>query len=240
MISLQKNIETIEQRFLNNDKVFVLRNNIKYKSKNLQFLSPTYFGDVKILPKNTDIVHFVSIGGGLQNNLRNFKLLLETIDKLIDNNILNFKVIFVGISQSQLNSFINPKNSKHLSFLGYCNYEKMYQTLENGDFILYNIDKSCNEYSKYFNLGITGSYSLTLGFSKPAIVDAELAKNYNIQNGCITYEYVNLFYAMQKAIDLSVDKYEKLQTSLTKFNSMLKQNSLHNLSEKLDNSDKIK
>ncbi len=94
-MSIQKNIETIEQRFLNNNKVFVLRNNIMYENKILPFVSPTYFGKVNITQKNTDIFNFISIGGGLQNNLRNFKLLFETVNQLINKGITNFKITFI-------------------------------------------------------------------------------------------------------------------------------------------------
>ena len=71
--SVEKNIQTIEQRFLDNHKVFVLRDGIAYKGAMLPFLTASYFGEYISNDKLNKIRTFVCVGGG------GYKAILEIL-----------------------------------------------------------------------------------------------------------------------------------------------------------------
>lgn len=231
--SVQNNIETIEQRFLSNNRVFVLRRGITYKDKMLPYLTASYFGEYILKNNLNQRIEFVSVGGSLQSNLRNLKLLFSTIDKLIDNNIDNFKIIFIGSTEANLKELINDKNKNYLDIKGFIPFDIMIDTINNADFILYNIDKLSSQYKKYLTWGITGSYNLTLAFSKPSLIYKDIAKAYNIDKCSITY-INDLYLAMKKAIQMPEREYLIMQTQITKINKELQEKSLQNLKDIVD------
>lgn len=214
-----------EKRLLDNDKAFVLRNNIYYKSKEIPFILLNYFGNIR---RNFDISYkrkFIVVGGGNKKNLRNFDLLFESVERLIDENF-SFELILIGITPDRISSYITDKNNKVIRFLGRVTADVLYNELEQSDFILYNIDKSCDDYGKYLNGGITGSYSLSLAFGLPGICEKELAEAYGIQNLCITYSN-NLYEALHKAMMISLDEYKKLCIDLVEYSQNLQTVSFH-------------
>lgn len=227
-VSLQKNMQSIEQRFLNQDKVFVLRDGIEYNGKTLPFVSPIYFGQSKITPKN-DKTNFICVGGGWQNNLRNFKLLFENINNLIENAHTDFKVTFIGATRTMLEEFITPLNESFLDIRGFAPFSELYDCMEQADFILFNIDDTCNEFEKYLKLGITGSYSLAIGFSKPAIIFEPLVSVYGMEGAVISYTKATLGNAMEQAIMLSKQNYEQLQKNMRLLNETCMSRSLNNM-----------
>ena len=154
--SLQKGIQTIEQRFLDNNKVFVLRDNIKYNNKNLPFICPIYLGDYK-LEKHilNNKKEFVCGGASLQDNFRNLDLLFKSINKLIGEDLNNFKVIFVGTTEKNLETWLDEKNRPYVDIRGFLPYDKMNAAIIKSDFLMYNTDNTVNEYSKYLIFGIT-------------------------------------------------------------------------------------
>lgn len=227
--SIQKGIQTIEQRFLDKNKVFVLRDNIKYHNKNLPFISPIYLGEYK-LEKHilNNKKEFLCVGGSLQNNLRNLDLLFKSIGKLIDNGVKNFKVIFVGTTEKNLENWLTDINRPFIDIRGFLPFDEMNKTIINSDFLMYNTDNTVNEYSKYLTLGITGSYSLNIAFIKPALVYEELAKAYELDDCSILYT-ADLYSAMKKAIELSQSEYDIMQEKLIAKNQKLQQQSRENL-----------
>ena len=231
-VSLQKNMESIEQRFLDAGKVFVLRDGIHYKEKLLPFVSPTFFGDYKITPKNRK-TNFICVGGGWQNNLRNFKLLFNNINLLIENQHTGFEVTFIGATRSMLEGFITPQNEVFLDIRGFTPFSELYDCMEQSDYILFNIDDSCNEYEKYLHLGITGSYSLALGFAKPAIIFKPLISVYNMQNAALGYTKDTFYDALLQAMQQSDKDYQTLQNNMHKLNISCIQASLQNLKNSL-------
>lgn len=227
--SIQKGIQTIEQRFLDNNKVFVLRDNIKYNNKKIPFISPIYLGEYK-LEKHilNNKKEFVCVGGSLQDNLRNLDLLFKSIGKLIDNGVRNFKVIFVGTTEKNLENWLTDINRPFIDIRGFLPFDEMNKTIINSDFLMYNTDNTVNEYSKYLTLGITGSYSLNIAFIKPALVYEELAKAYELDDCSILYT-ADLYSAMKKAIELSQSEYDAMQEKLIAKNQKLQQQSRENL-----------
>lgn len=227
-VSVQKGMEGVEQHFLDKNKVFVLRDGIEYQDKILPFVSPIYFGDFKITQKN-DKTDFICVGGGWQNNLRNFKLLFESIDNLIKNAHTNFRVTFIGATKAMLNEFITPQNESFLDIRGFVPFSELYDCMEQSDFILFNIDDSCNEFEKYLTLGITGSYSLALGFSKPAVIFEQLVSVYHMKDAVIPYTKDTLVSAMKQATELSKNEYNKLQDNMNNLHISCNKSSLCNM-----------
>lgn len=229
LISVQKNINTIEQGLLDNNKIFVLRNNILYKNRILPFVSPIDFGNIKSTQKHSDIVNFISIGGGFTKNVHNFTALFDYIDKLIANNIKNFHISFIGVTKEHLEPYLTDDNQKYISVFGYVSFEKLYTEIEQADFILFNIDRNSNVYEKYSKYGISGSYLLSLGFRKPALVYEELSYIYNIENCCLPYNEKTFYDALVHAINMDIEDYQILQENLEALKENLQRISIENL-----------
>ena len=226
-VSVQKGIETIEQRMIANNKTFVLRDKIEILGKKLPFVVPSWFGNYSI-PQKNDKTHFISVGGGYQNNLRNFRLLFNSIDKLIDNGEVNFDVTFIGATKEMLKDLITSKNEKFLNILGFTDFFTLYNSVEQSHFLLYNIDDTCNEYEKYLNTGVSGSYALGLGFSKPAIIFEQMVDVYGLRNVSLTYGK-DLYSTMQKAICMNNNDYQKICSDLAILNKNLMTQSFNNM-----------
>lgn len=157
-------------------------------------------------------------------------MLFSAINTLIDNNIDNFRIIFIGYTESSLNDFLNDENKKYTDIKGFVPFDIMIDLMSDADFIIYNIDESSSQYNKYLNWGITGSYNLTLAFSKPSLIYEKLAKAYKIDDCSIVYTN-DLYYAMKSAIQMPEDKYKEMQTKILKINNELQEKSLQNLKD---------
>lgn len=226
VISIQKSANP-EIRFLKKKKTFVLKDNIMFEGKNLPYIYPIYFGDIKTDKKNNNQTNFIAVGGSNKENLRNFKLLFEAIEKLIDDN-LKFNLTIVGVTKDRIEKYINEKNKNYLKTIGKVDFETLFQNVEDADYILFNIDSKCIEYEKYRDGGVTGTLNLCLGFEKPAIIFNELSEKYNLKNCSLGYDK-DLYSCMKKAISLDANRYKTMQTNIHKLKEIYNKNSLNNL-----------
>lgn len=234
-IDYDKTTTNIENDLKNN--TFVLRDQIKYSdSRSLPFISPIYFGEYSniLKMKNNTVTKIICIGGTYQNNLRNFDNLFSIINNLITNKILNFEITFVGCKQKLIDNYTNETNKPYIRSLERVDFKTLYQEVLNTDFILFNIDSSTSLYEQYLKKKISGSYSLTVGFCRPGIVDYNLAKEYKIENGSIVYNSKSeLYNAICKAINIDSQSYKNMQEYLFDHSNTLKEKSIKNLQQKL-------
>lgn len=230
-VDYNNNMAEVEEFFLN--KTFVLRPNI-YKdkmSKSFPFITPSYFGnfDIQHNKKNNN-AKFLCIGGTYKKNLRNFDILLDTVKKLSKNYANKFEIIYIGNPDNEFRKRTEKENI-NIKFTGRISFDEMYKYILTSDFILFNIDKNSVEYERYLTKKISGSYSLTLGFLCPGIVDEKLACAYNLKGGSITYSDENLYDAMEKAIKMNNTEYQKLVDYLKQLNKSLQELSIKNIKE---------
>lgn len=215
-------------------KTFVLRPNVKRKLSDIKipFLSPTYFGQFSNLQKNRNekYTKFLCVGGTYKKNLRNFDTLFETVKKLSKIYSGQFEIIYVGNADENFKEKITCENL-NVKFTGRVNFAELYKYVIDSDFILFNIDKHSVEYERYLTKKISGSYSLSLGFLRPGIVDTQLAESYNLLGGSITYSDEKLYEAMENAIKMQNKEYVNLEKYLSTLNEDLKRQSLNNIKE---------
>ncbi|MDR3289860.1 MAG: hypothetical protein LBT02_01095 [Rickettsiales bacterium] len=224
-LNIGENLKTLRNSLVKAKHVFSIRPNVE----KLPFLTCSYFGKIKKHKKNEKIKFIASGGIWKGSKLRNFDLLFETIKKLIKNNIINFEVVFTGVNDKY--------NFKDLE--GYLKfYNKgvgcvpFYNAIENGDFILWNIDSTCDDYDKYLNFGTSGTYGLTLGFHKIPIIEENLAKKHNFtKNNAILYG--DLYEAMKRAIEMKNNEYDKMENEVKKLKEDLEKKSLNNLANQI-------
>lgn len=198
------------------------------------FISPIYFGEFENLikpAKNKQIV-FLNVSGNYLNNMRNYKSLFEAVGKLLDNGYKNFKIIFIGERNEDILTQISHRMLPYVEFTGRVNFKELYRYSIQSDYILFNVDKSTINYDKYLNRGITGSYSLSLGFLRPGIIDFNLAQSYGLNNGCsICYGDNGLFNAIKTALEITDKEYKNFQSNLLDLSKNLQKESLKNIKE---------
>ena len=226
-LSINNGLSSIEQRLFEQGKLFTLRDGIEILGHKIPFISPTWLGEYSY-PEKKGKTHFICIGGGYQKNLRNFKLLFNSIDTLIQNGESNFCITFIGNTRDMLAEYLNEENEKYIKIYGFTDFQTLYKKLEESHFLIFNIDETCKEYNKYLKNGITGQYLLSLAFAKPAIILEDLAKAYKFDNCSIMYKE-NLVSALKNAIQLSQKDYKILQSKLEEKNNILQIQSIENL-----------
>ena len=226
--------QTAEMEEYYKDKTFVLRPNIRKSSmtKDFPFIVPTYFGEFGDVRKNKkeNYARFLCIGGAYKKNLRNYDTLLSTIKSLSINYANQFELIYVGNPDKDFEEKVKL-NNVNIRFTGRVNFADLYKYVIETDFILFNIDKNSVEYERYLNKKISGSYSLSLGFLRPGIIDSKLSKAYDLDNCAITYSDEKLYEAMEKAIKLKNNEYAEMEKHLNELNNTLRNDSLMNIKE---------
>lgn len=209
-----------EEKYLAEHRVFALTEN-----NGIPRLNPHYFGEFKIKKFNNKEINFVVVGR-IETGVRNHTLLLDTIKELVTNNITNFKVFVVGNG----NLDIPDEISKYISVLGRLNYDDMYKTVNNADYVLALLDPSNPDHTRYKTGTTTGSFQLSLGFNKPMVIEQSFASHYNLnKNNSIVYSENDLYIAMLNAIKINPVEYDKICKSLADLESKVYQESLENL-----------
>ena len=212
------------------DKTFVLRDGIKKDDRNapFPFISPIYFGEyTNLIKKKSNTVKFLCIGGNYRKNLRNYENLSSAIKQLNQNNITNFEIYFIGAPDKIFKEYAE-KELINVHFTGRIDFATLYKYHIESDFIIFNIDKNTCEYERYLHKKISGSYSMSLGFLRPGIIDKQLCLEYKLSNTAITYTE-SLYDALIEAIMLTDDEFLRLQNNLKNISNQLKEQSLNNL-----------
>lgn len=189
---------------------------------------PTYFGNVKIKPKN-EITTFVVIGN-IDQKRKNFNLLLEAIAQLKLKKIDDFCVNVVArVGQLEVPEAIK----KHINFKGKLSYSEMYHEIENADFILALLDSSIPEHLRYLTKGISGTILLSYGFRKPCVIEKKFANKYGFTNkNSLVYSGSKDFCeVLIKAINTDKTQYLNLQCELSELVNKISDQSKSNLSK---------
>lgn len=226
---IMHSIATIEQCQIKDEKRILV---LSYFDNNeLKTLNPHYFGDIKITPKN-NIVEFVSVGR-IQSDVKNYNLLLDTVEKLIDNGYKNFKINIVGWA-GDLN--LDEKFRNYIGFKGKLDFEQMYKTVEDSDYMLSLLDPENEKHLLYSEDLASGSNQLVLGFKKPYLIHKVFADAYKYnEHSSIVYEdNSNLYDAMIKAMELSSEDYSQMQQRIKELADKIYDISMKNLRGELD------
>ena len=193
-----------KSKYFNKNRVWTLGNS----SIGLQ-VNPHYFGNIAIKGKSKKTKFFLT-----STIKRDYKPLIESVNNLLKENF-NFEIIVTGRVSSFNSSCISANISNNFIFNHNVSYSKLYQLVDNSDYIIILLSPD-NKYDEiYKTKKVTGSYQLSLGFNKPCLINNEFADYYdfNSQNSLI-YNDINLYSAMKKAILMHNTEYKKIQHNL--------------------------
>ena len=210
--------------YFNEERILTLGN----FSKGLQ-VNPHYFGNIKIKVKNSRIRFFLT-----STLNRNYTHIIKSAEQLKKENF-NFEIIITGRSSVFNSSIIPHFLNDSFSFNLGVSYSKLYQFVEQSDYIIIPLDPK-NQYDNiYKNSKVSGSIQLMFGFLKPAIINQEFAEfnNLNTENSLI-YNNSNIYNAMRKAILLDNKEYKKLQKNLRSLEKCIFRTSMDNLKKIFD------
>jgi glycosyltransferase involved in cell wall biosynthesis len=213
-----------EKCYLNSERLFTLSG-----LKSTPMLSPHYFGSIEITPKSNKN-RFIVVGG-IYKERRNYNLLLETMKELLKASINNFEIVIVGEGH---NLKMPVELRKYIIFKGRLTFAKMYEEIENADFMLPLLDPVEKSHSKYLEGTTTGSRQLILGFGKPCLINNKFAKVYGFSDeNSFLYKDDELGKAIKKAIQTNQHEYKAMQDNLISLADSIYQDSLNNLKKSI-------
>lgn len=174
------------------------------------FANPHLFGTVHTLPRN-NITEFVVVGG-IDARRKNHSLLINAI-KDLDAAGFEFFVNIIGDGRiSELPDAVR----RHVRILGHLDFDDMYDCVERSDFYLPLLDAENPDHERYITQQVTGSMQLVYGFACVPVVDKKFADFYDLNNKNAVLYSGDLAGAMQRAIEMSDDTYDKTRRVLTK------------------------
>ncbi|WP_242005020.1 glycosyltransferase family 2 protein [Brachyspira pilosicoli] len=225
MIIMEHHLDLVNEKYIRNNQIAVMHN--LQPNKFPIYINPHYFGDVKITSKSDNIIKFIIVGW-IESHRKNFDLLFNGFNKLLQNGFTNFKLIIVG--KGNITSDIGLLY-KYIDVKGRLNYPDMYKEIEEADFFLPLLDNENPDHDRYLKYGVSGSFQLIYGFRKPCILNRKFAETYGINNdNSILYDNNEDFIeSLKKAINMNNDEYFKLQNNLKIYADNLYNKSLENL-----------
>lgn len=234
MVILEHDIRNIEKY---NEKVFAEKNRLFVitnfeENPDIKTISPHYFPQIKPVIKFDTFKNFITIGA-LEKKRRNITLLYDVVEKLDKSGITNFKITVVGGGKI---TDLPKEISQYFEIKSKLNSPDMHKELLNAHYILPLLDPTLEANRDYFKYKTTGTLLLSLGFTKPCLINNKFAKTYNLDNAnAILYDNNELCTAMKKAINLSYDDYSNLVANLEELSKKHFKTSLNNIKETLRN-----
>ena len=171
------------------------------------------FTDQKNIKQKNDMTNFIVVGN-IENNRRNFNLLIDTVSKLVKNGVTSF-IITVVARFGTLDAV--PYNIRSFfKFKGRLSYPDMWQEVKTADFLLTLLDPENPEHERYITVGTSGSFQLVYGFLTPCIIAKKFASvhRFNERNSIIYDDNHEFFNAMKSAIEINEFDYQIMQTNL--------------------------
>lgn len=213
------------------DSLITLRE-LNYKGAKSVVVNPHYFGEVKITPKNNDIVNFITIGA-IRPNKKNSQMIIDSIYEVYKRGYRNFKLTVVGKGSPK---HIPAEIRKYVDIKGRLSFSKMYDEIEKADFFLMSYNEDDIEHIRYNTSGTSGNFQLIYGFLKPCILTRGFAPINGLDDSnAILYQGDNHYPdALERAINMTGDEYSAMQNNLKKYEQELYQKSLENLRKKIN------
>lgn len=192
---------------------------------NVLQVNPHFFGYLKLKDKNSKTKFFITSTIG-----RNYTFLKLAVEKLNKEQI-DFEVIVIGKTREFDPQKIKKNLKKHFKFKFQVSYYELYQSVEQSDYIIINLDPNNKNDIDFKNIRITGSLQLSYGFLKPPIINKNFANIYNLNNkNSFIYDDNQYFYkAMKEAIMANNQEYRKMQKNLIRTSNNIYKFSLNNI-----------
>ena len=209
----------------------------------LSVLTPCFFGKVNTVYKNAGVKKRILIAGRCCD-LRYLASAYWWLNKYERNNL---EIVQVGMTAPKTNCILKIIrnvcalfNKKYkeipITYKGILSFPEMYDEIEKCDFILFLADP--NKYTSckhYVEFSTSGSRQLSLGFVRPMILHADLAKCYFSEDSCIAFDTGRLHIALKRILDMHADEYQELSLNLKKYAACLYELSSSNLKNVIAN-----
>lgn len=225
-IVLEHRLDKINQELLKENRVMQLANLKIQDENNPVCCNPAYFGDIHPHKKNK-VTNFIVIGE-LNPIRRNYSLLFNGINELIQNGVSNFKVTIIGAGKKK---YIPRNIRNYINFKGRLPYKDMYDELQKSDFILTLLDPENTTHLRYIKTGTSGSFLLSYGFCKPCIIHEKFARYhyFNHENSVVYDNNENFTKTLIQCINMDSIQYDNLYTNLNNTINFIRKCSLENL-----------
>lgn len=196
---------------------------------NIKQCNPHYFGEIESSKQKHSPTKF-AIVGTIHPDAKNHNLLIAAARALMQREITDFHIFIIGRGHLDIPTDVMP----HITMCGRMNYDAMFQTVSQCDFIIALLDPDNAEHARYRKGTTTGSLQLSLGFNKPMIINEQFAPTYGLTDkNAVIYAGNNLDVAMQTAIEMSDKKYHELTENLFKLHESVYNKSITNLKSAL-------
>ena len=194
-----------------NDNIITLRE-MDYKNANPIAINPHYFGEIKITPKNKDIINFLTVGV-IKPRKKNNSTIINAVMDLHNKGITNFKVTVVGKGHIK---DIPKEIQKYFDIKGRLPFNKMYDEIEKADFLITAYDSDNPRHLRYITTGTSGNFQLIYGFTKPCLINKKYAplNEFNEENSILYENPEDYSKAMEYAMNMTQEEYSSMQDNL--------------------------
>jgi len=210
----------IKNDYFNTGKIISLVKMDRINRKPPLVVNPHFFGEFN-KRKKSDRTTFVAF---YSENLlrRNIYLLFDACDRLFSGGIHDFSVKIIGNKMK-----IPEKYNDNFLVFGFLDFQKMYNEINDSDFLLALIDQASVQYTNK----ASGSYLLSYGFLKPIVLHKRFSEvsGFNDKNSILYDDNSELANAMEKCIKMSNGDYLSLISALELSEKELYNTSLNNL-----------
>ncbi len=189
-----------------------------------------YYGTIRPHPKTPPTLptEFIIIGN-IESFRKDYNLLFNSLQQLIQAGHTNFHITIVG--QGQL--YLPPSVATWITLTGRLPYNRMFDLLDQADFLLTLLDHNNQEHRRYLTSNTSGSFLLSYGFAKPLIIQKDFASvhYFNMENAVLYTDANDLATQMATCIQMPDHKYQQLVQNLSILHQKLETQSLNNLAQ---------
>lgn len=223
----------------NQGRIFFL-NDFEFNGKKGKMLAPIYFGSVDKKHNKNKKTRFILVGH-FWKYMHNHRWIFNIIDKLKQRKLKDFEIIMIGEGEYTYHKekrwyrHLTPlRYNKYLKVLGKLEFDKMFEEVNNSDFLCPMLDEAYDGHSHYLTKCTSGARNLSLGLNIPTVINEKFAKVYHLETGSVLYTENNIVEAMEKAIKMNNDDYQKMKTELQKTADEIYNKSLKNLKDTIE------
>ena len=195
----------------------------------LTYVNPNYFGKMNLThTKNKKITFY------LPSSKKKYYSYLILGARNLKNKLIDFEINITGGNKAIYKDIIPKHLRNNFIFHRLVSYTKLYSIIKNSDFIILNLFPHSRVDRKFRTIA-TGSAQQAYCFNKPVIVEESFAKVYKFTNKtAIIFKNHDLCNAMEKASNISEEKYENMTYNMKLLKKSIYNISLNNLKKALN------
>jgi hypothetical protein len=209
---------------LRQGRVFTLSEEAYGGGKTLM-LNPHRFGAADYGKRNDHVTRFAVVGG-VSRQAKNIDLLFSSVQRLLKERRGNFDVTIIGSGELEIPDPLQG----HIKFLGRKDFNALYSTMTEVDYLLPLLDSGRPEHEKYLHGTSSGIVQLSLGFHVPMVIDGKFSERYGFaERNCVRYVESDLYWGILDAIQMKGETYDEMRDQIELKASEVYSKSLGNL-----------